>query len=720
MADFNVFSQYAPAGDQPEAIRRLTEGLKAGIPFQTLLGVTGSGKTFTLAKVLEQMGTRPALVLSHNKTLAAQLYSEFKAFLPENAVEYFISYYDYYLPESYIPQTDTYIAKDASINENIERLRMSATASLLERKDTLVVASVSCIYGLTSPVDYDQMCIRLKVGQELNREDFLRLLVGIQYLRNDYSPERGDFRVRGDNVDIFLSQKNEFLRVEFWGDEIDSLSFGDIRDGKIKRRSESALIFPAKHFVMPREQIEIAVQGILTEMKECVKNFEDQGKLVEAQRLFQRVNYDVEMMREIGYCSGIENYSRHLAGRAPGSRPYCLLDFFPKDYLLFIDESHVTLPQIQAMYKADRSRKQMLVDYGFRLPSALDNRPLKFEEFMKLLGATVFVSATPGDFELEKSGIHVAEQIVRPTGLLDPPVEVRPLGTQIDDVIAEIRQTSAKGMRSMVATLTKKSAERLADYLTELGLRVKYLHSGIDAIERVRILSELRNGDFDCIVGINLLREGIDMPELQLVAILDADKEGFLRSTRSLIQVAGRAARNAQGRVILYADQITDSMKALIQTTEKRREKQSAYNEKHGIIPKTIVKPIRETITDVLGISNKTKPFLSTDQTRLQVIRNQADFQASLRENSPVYHTGKDSGKAEKREKNKKGRQGKNSLSRQDAELIMEAAGFASPAEIMEALEKDMLLAAENLEFERAAELRDRIRNLSELWGQEE
>ena len=729
MADFNVFSQYAPAGDQPEAIRRLTEGLKQGVPFQTLLGVTGSGKTFTLAKVLEQMGTRPALVLSHNKTLAAQLYSEFKAFLPENAVEYFISYYDYYLPESYIPQTDTYIAKDASINENIERLRMSATASLLERKDTLVVASVSCIYGLTSPIDYDQMSIRLKVGQELNREDFLRLLVGIQYIRNDYSPERGEFRARGDNIDIFLSQKNEFLRVEFWGDEIDSLSFGDVQNGKIKRRAESALIFPAKHFVMPQEQIEMAIHGILEEMKECVKNFEEQGKIVEAQRLFQRVNYDVEMMREIGYCSGIENYSRHLAGRAPGSRPYCLLDFFPKDYLLFIDESHVTLPQIQAMYKADRSRKQMLVDYGFRLPSALDNRPLKFEEFMKLLGATVFVSATPGDFELEKSGIHVAEQIVRPTGLLDPPVEVRPLDTQIDDVIAEIRETSAKGMRSMVATLTKKSAERLADYLTELGLRVKYLHSGIDAIERVRILSELRNGDFDCIVGINLLREGIDMPELQLVAILDADKEGFLRSTRSLIQVAGRAARNAQGRVILYADKITDSMKALIQTTENRRKKQSDYNKKHGIVPKTIVKPVRETITDVLGISNKTGAFLAGDQTRLQVLRNQVDYQnqkAVLREDSLTYFTGKgkDQGKKNDANAGSKNRKGKSSrrqeLSRQEADAVMAAAGFASPDEIIEALEQDMLKAAENLEFERAAELRDRIRSLSDLWGKEE
>ncbi len=718
MPDFKVHSEYAPAGDQPFAIQSLTEGLKKGLPFQTLLGVTGSGKTFTLANVLEQTGCRPALVLSHNKTLAAQLYSEFKAFLPENAVEYFISYYDYYLPESYIPQTDTYIAKDASINENIERLRMSTTASLLERRDTLVVASVSCIYGLTSPVDYDRMSIRLKTGQEINREDFLRLLVNIQYERNDFSPERGQFRVRGDNVDVFLSQKDEFLRLEFWGDTLNSLSRCEIPSGKVKSRPDQALIFPAKHFVMPQEQIEAATHAILDEMKHCVKEFEKQGKMVEAQRLFQRVNYDVEMMREIGYCSGIENYSRHLAGRPAGSRPYCLLDFFPKDYLLFIDESHVTLPQLQAMYKADRSRKQMLVDYGFRLPSALDNRPLKFEEFMKLAGQTVFVSATPGDFELEKSGPYVIEQVVRPTGLLDPPVEVRKLGTQIDDVIAEIRETAARGMRSMVATLTKKSAERLTEYLSELGLRVKYLHSGIDAIERVRILSELRNGDFDCIIGINLLREGIDMPELQLVAILDADKEGFLRSSRSLIQVAGRAARNAGGRVILYADTITDSMKTLLEITRARREKQTAYNQQHGIVPKTIVKPVRETITDVLGISNKTGAYLSSDsQKRLHALQKDAANEYKALQASGLLPS---SGKTEQPASSRKSSKGKTissrkkSISKEAAEAAMAAAGVSSLDEIITEMERQMLEAAENLEFERAAELRDRIKALSD------
>lgn len=709
MAGFKVHSGYTPAGDQPEAIRRLSEGLRRGIPFQTLLGVTGSGKTFTLAKVLEDLKDRPALVLSHNKTLAAQLYSEFKAFLPENAVEYFISYYDYYLPESYIPQTDTYIAKDASINDNIERLRLSATASLLERRDVLTVASVSCIYGLTSPVDYDKMSIRLRLGQIFDRDDFLRALIAVQYDRNDSSPERGQFRVRGDCVDVYLSQKDEFLRVEFWGDEIESLSRCDVVTSKVKSRADSVLIFPARHFVMPQEQIDAATEGILAEMRECVRNFELQGKLVEAQRLSQRVNYDVEMMREIGYCSGIENYSRHLAGRAPGSRPYCLLDFFSKDYLLFIDESHVTLPQLQAMYKADRSRKQMLVDYGFRLPSALDNRPLKFEEFLSMIGQTVFVSATPGDFELERSAGHVAELVVRPTGLLDPPVEVRPLDTQIDDVIAEIRECSAKGARSLIATLTKKSAERLASYLSEIGIRVKYLHSEIDAIERVRILSELRNGDFDCIVGINLLREGIDLPELRLVAILDADKEGFLRSSRSLIQVAGRAARNAEGRVILYADQITDSMKTLIDITETRRKRQIEYNRKHHITPKTIVKPRRETISDVFGLSPKTGAYLSGDQARLSKERAKADFLRSGNDKrkdgrsstafpvSPLFSPSSTSSSDEQRK------------------TLLNAAFSASEMEeILEELEREMFEAAENLEFERAASLRDRIRALSE------
>ncbi len=706
MPDFSVFSNYQPAGDQPEAIRRLTDGLKQGLPFQTLLGVTGSGKTFTLANVLQQTGTQPVLVLSHNKTLAAQLYSEFKGFLPDNAVEYFISYYDYYLPESYIPQTDTYIAKDASINDNIERLRMSATASLLERRDTLVVASVSCIYGLTSPVDYDSMCIRLKNGQEFSRDELLRRLIEVQYNRNDTAPERGQFRVRGDSVEVHLSQKDEILRIDFWGDEIDKLSRLDPVSRKSRGCPADSLIFPARHFVMPQEQVTAATANILEEMKECVAEFEAKGKLVEAQRLYQRVTYDVEMMREIGYCSGIENYSRHLSFRPAGSRPYCLLDFFPKDYLLFIDESHVTIPQLQAMYKADRSRKQMLVDYGFRLPSALDNRPLTFDEFLKLMGKTVFVSATPGNFEMELTQEHIVEQIVRPTGLLDPPAEVRPLENQIDDVIDEIRKCTAAGARSMVATLTKKSAERIADYLSDIGIRIKYLHSELDAIERVRILNELRNGDFDCIVGINLLREGIDMPELRLVAILDADKEGFLRSTRSLIQIAGRAARNVNGYVILYADDMTDSIKAFLKTTENRRKRQADFNAAHGITPHSVQsQKHRETITDVLGISPKTGAYLAGDQERLEQLRNNA---LSAAERTNLLYTARDGGKPQLKQTKQKKR--KTEITRSDAEKLLQKIGADSVDEIIAELQNQMLTAAENLEFERAAELRDQIK----------
>lgn len=691
---FQVHSPYKPAGDQPQAIAALTRGLKEGVPFQTLLGVTGSGKTYTLAKVLETYGKpRPVLVLSHNKTLAAQLYSEFKAFLPESAVEYFISYYDYYLPESYIPQTDTYIAKDASINDNIERLRLSTTASLLERKDVLTVASVSCIYGLTSPLDYEGMSQRIKTGMELERDDFLRRLIAIQYERNDFSPERGQFRVRGDHVDVFLPQKDEFLRIDFWGTSVDSITRCEVKSGRVLNRPDAALIFPAKHFVMPQEQVEAATVGILKEMKECVRRFESEGKLVEAQRLFQRVTYDVEMMKEIGYCSGIENYSRHLAGRAEGSRPYCLLDFFRNDYLLFIDESHVTLPQIQAMYKADRSRKEMLVQYGFRLPSALDNRPLKFEEFLSLMGQTVFVSATPSSFELEHSAGQVVELVVRPTGLLDPPVEVRKLETQIDDVMEEIRRCTRLGARSLVATLTKKSAERLSDYLSELGIRVKYLHSGIDAIERVRILNELRAGDFDCIVGINLLREGLDLPELMLVAILDADKEGFLRSSRALIQIAGRAARNAAGHVILYADTVTDSMQTLLDITKDRRAKQEAYNKAHNIIPKTVKKEQRATIADVLGISSKTGAGLAKTEK----------YAAAMHE-APGGYSAVRRGK----------KSGGGRLKESEAKQLLERTGASGLDEIIEALEADMLEAAESLEFERAAALRDRIKALRE------
>ena len=710
---FSVHSEYQPAGDQPAAIRALARGIDSNVPYQTLLGVTGSGKTFTIAKVLEQLGTaRPALVLSHNKTLAAQLYSEFKSFMPENAVEYFISYYDYYLPESYIPQTDTYIAKDCSINDNIERLRLSATASLLERKDVLTVASVSCIYGLTSPEDYSEMSIRLKLGQILDRDEFLRMLVAVQYERNDMAPERGQFRVRGDHVDVYLSQKDQFLRVEFWGDEVDSIARYDVKSGHLLDRDDHALIFPAKHFVMPQDQIRRASESIRKELKERVAWFEANGKLVEAQRLFQRVTYDIEMMNEIGYCSGIENYSRHLAFRPEGSRPFCLLDFFPQDYLLFIDESHVTLPQLQAMYKADRSRKQMLVDYGFRLPSALDNRPLKFEEFLSMMGTTVFVSATPGDFEKEHSAGHITELVVRPTGLLDPPVEVRPLETQIDDVIEEIRKCTEKGARSLVATLTKKSAERLADYLTGLGIRVKYLHSEIDAIERVRILNELRAGDFDCIVGINLLREGIDLPELMLVAILDADKEGFLRSSRSLIQIAGRAARNANGYVVLYADTVTDSMQALLDITEHRRKKQMEYNTEHGIIPQTVRKSIRESITDVLGISSKTG---SNDAKRTPYDSSYGNVTLAIREGGiGAYDATVGSTNGNPYEKKKRGR-GVNKLpdlSQRDMQELLDRTGAANLDEILTALESDMLDAAANLEFERAAALRDQIKAL--------
>lgn len=680
MSLFQLVSEYAPSGDQPAAIKALADGLKSGRHFQTLQGVTGSGKTFTLANVIAQLD-RPVLVLSHNKTLAAQLYSEFKAFFPHNAVEYFISYYDYYLPESYIPQTDTYIAKDASINENIERLRLSATASLIERRDVIVVASVSCIYGLGSPSDYEDMCIELRTGMEMNRDVLLEHLVAIQYTRNDLAPEKAQFRVRGDCVDVFLAQKEEFTRIEFWGDTIESISRCDMTTGKVLAKLRKTFIFPSKLFVMPQEKLEAATSSILAEMKERVKELESQNKLVEAQRLFQRVNYDLEMMREIGYCSGIENYSRHLAGRAPGSRPYCLLDFFQKDFITMIDESHVTIPQVQAMYRADRNRKVTLVEHGFRLPSALDNRPLKFEEFEKLTGDTVYVSATPADYELQKSGGTVIEQIVRPTGLLDPEVEIRPLATQVDDVMEEIRQTAALGGRTIVTTLTKKSAERLADYLSELGMRVKYLHSEIDAIERVRILSELRDGAFDCLIGINLLREGIDLPEVRLVAILDADKEGFLRSERSLIQVAGRAARNAEGRVILYADIITDSIKKLLKVTKERRAKQIAYNEAHHITPKTIIKKKRETIEETIFGYDESK---EENKTFLTVAEGRARYTAG-------------SGRGKKKAENTKSAP---PLSQMDV------------TEIISELEREMMEAAEALEFERAAELRDKIRKI--------
>ena len=652
---FKLVSDFNAAGDQPEAIEALSTGLKEGKPFQTLQGVTGSGKTFTLANMITRF-EKPVLVLSHNKTLAAQLYSEFKSFFPENAVEYFVSYYDYYLPEAYIPQTDTYIAKDASINEGIERLRLSTTSSLMERRDVIVVASVSCIYGLGSPDDYEWMSVCMEKGATMDRNEFLRKLVAIQYDRNDTAPGPGEFRVRGDSVDVFLPQRDEFVRVSFWGDEIESVSSHETVSGKLKAKKDKAVFFPCKHFVMPQEKIEKALESIHKEMLERVRYFEKNGLLVEAQRLFQRVNADIEMMREIGYCSGIENYSMHLSNRMPGSRPFCLFDFFPEDFITVVDESHVTISQVGAMYKADRSRKQTLVDHGFRLPSALDNRPLMFDEFMSLIKETVFVSATPGNFELEKCNGETVQQVVRPTGLLDPEIVIRPLEGQIDDVMNEIRKAAEKNERTIVTTLTKKSSERLSDYLSDLGMKVRYLHSEIEALERAKILNELRKGDFDCLVGINLLREGIDLPEVALVAILDADKEGFLRSERSLIQVAGRAARNVNGRVILYADRITDSIKKLVDVTEKRRALQEVYNKKHKITPKTIKKEVKQTICDIISESLSFAP------------------------------------------KSKAAARGTES---------------SSIEELVRELEKEMYEAADSLEFERAADLRDKIRKLS-------
>ena len=673
MGLFKLVSDFKPTGDQPEAIKSLLDGFKRHEQYQTLLGVTGSGKTFTLANVIAQLD-RPVLVLSHNKTLAAQLYSEFKAFFPENAVEYFISYYDYYLPESYIPQTDTYIAKDASVNENIEKLRLAATTSLLERKDVIVVASVSCIYGLGSPADYADMCVSLKIGDTVDRNELLRDLVRIQYERNDFAPEKGQFRVRGDSVDIFEPQREEFVRVEFWGDEIENLTRYVCASGKVKNRAKQVMFFPCKHFVTPPERIENACEQIIAEMKEQVKMFESRGLLVEAQRIYQRVMYDVEMMKEIGYCSGVENYSMYLSERKKGSRPFCLFDFFPDDMLTVIDESHVTLPQLRAMYRADRSRKTTLVEHGFRLPSALENRPLKFSEFEQLRGDTVFMSATPSDYEIDHSGFPV-EQVIRPTGLLDPEIEVRPLEGQVDDVIAEIRAASAKGERVLVTTLTKKSSERLSDYLRDLGIKCNYLHSGLDALERVRVLSSLRTGDFDCLIGINLLREGIDLPEVALVAILDADKEGFLRSARALLQVAGRAARNVNGRVILYGDVMTPSMRELIRVSKRHRTKQEAYNKTHNIKPQTIKKSRRVTINEAVAPSSKKKQYSYSDA---------AGAVFGVEEEAAVY------GKVSRKNLNEAEMQ----------ELILE-------------LETEMMDAAKNLEFERAASLRDRIKKFS-------
>lgn len=592
---FQLVSKYSPQGDQPEAIAKLVEGINSGKKHQTLLGATGTGKTFTISNVIKEVN-KPTLVIAHNKTLAGQLYSEFKEFFPDNAVEYFVSYYDYFQPEAYVPQTDTYIEKDASINDEIDKLRHSATSSLFERKDVVIIASVSCIYGLGSPEEYRDLVLSLRTGMEIERNQLLRRLVDIQYNRNDLNFIRGTFRVRGDVVEIFPASRDEHcIRVEFFGDEIDRIREVDALTGEIMAERDHVAIFPASHFVTREEKLLLAIQNIEKELEERLAELRANDKLLEAQRLEQRTKYDLEMMREMGFCSGIENYSRHLTLRPPGSTPYTLLDYFPEDFLIVIDESHVTLPQIRGMFNGDKARKQVLVDHGFRLPSALDNRPLQFDEFEKHINQIVYVSATPGPYEQERTP-EMIEQIIRPTGLLDPIIDVRPIEGQIDDLIAEINERVAKNERVLVTTLTKKMSEDLTDYLKEIGIKVQYLHSEIKTLERIEIIRDLRLGKFDVLVGINLLREGLDIPEVSLVAILDADKEGFLRSERSLIQTIGRAARNANGKVIMYADKMTNSMEIAINETKRRRSIQEEYNRKHGITPQTIQKEIRDVI----------------------------------------------------------------------------------------------------------------------------
>ncbi len=631
MPKFEVVSEYTPGGDQPEAIAALAAGIENGLDEQTLLGVTGSGKTYTMAKVIEAV-QRPALILAHNKTLAAQLCAEFREFFPNNAVEYFVSYYDYYQPEAYIPHTDTFIEKDSSVNEEIDRLRLSATASLLERRDVIVVSSVSCIYGLGEPEDYGKMMVALRVGTVIKIEDLLKKLVAIRYERNDIAFERNMFRVRGDTVEIWPAYwKDTAIRVEFFGDEIDRLSEINVVTGAPIRRLNNIPIWPATHYVTPKDKMDAAIQEIYKEMEERVAFFEGEGKLIEAQRIKQRTMYDIEMMQELGYCSGIENYSRVIEGRPVGSPPHTLLDYFPKDFVLFIDESHATLPQVRAMFNGDRARKTTLVEYGFRLPCAFDNRPLKFDEFEKRLNQVVYVSATPGEYERERSG-QIVEQVIRPTGLLDPRVEVRPVDGQIDDLIGEITQRTQRDERVLVTTLTKKMAESLTDYLKTAGIRVRYMHHDIDTIERMEIIRDLRLGEFDVLVGINLLREGLDLPEVSLVAILDADKEGFLRSETSLIQTIGRAARNADGIVILYADTITPSMRRAMDETERRRSIQDAFNRAHGIVPKTVKKAVRE----LMALSADDKPDYNDKQlsqmTKLQRMETVAKLEKQMKE----------------------------------------------------------------------------------------
>lgn len=648
--EFKLESKFKPTGDQPQAIKKLVKGFKEGKKCQTLLGVTGSGKTFTMANVIEQM-QKPTLIISHNKTLAAQLHGEFKEFFPKNAVEYFVSYYDYYQPEAYVPSTDTYIEKDSDINDEIEKLRHSATAALFERRDVVIVASVSCIYGLGSPFDYEKQMLSLRPGMEKSRQDILRKLVDIQYTRNDMVLERGSFRVRGDVIDIFPAGANNPVRIELFGDEIESIKEMNQVTGEILGMRSHVAVYPATHYVTSPENLEKAMGTIDRELEERVKWFQDRGKLLEAQRIEQRTRYDMEMLREIGTCKGIENYSRHLNGLPSGTRPYTLIDYFPEDFIIMIDESHVMLPQLRAMYAGDRSRKQSLVDYGFRLPSALDNRPLQFQEWESLVNRIMYVSATPAAYEKENSGGITAEQVIRPTGLLDPEIDVRPTENQIDDLIGEINSAVEKGGKTFVTTLTKKMSESLTDYLTGAGIRTRYLHSEIDTLERLEIIRDLRLGEFDVLVGINLLREGLDIPEVQLVAILDADKEGFLRTETSLIQTIGRAARNVDGKVVMYGDRISKAMQASIDETRRRRNIQQKYNEKHGITPKTIEKSVRAVI----------------EATKLA--------------------------KGEDRFKGKKPEE----LTRNELKKFIES------------MEKEMRQAADSLQFERAAELRDRI-----------
>ena len=669
---FHVVAPFEPMGDQREAIEALAAGIENGQEAQVLLGATGTGKTFTIAKLIEKV-QRPTLVIAHNKTLAAQLASEFKAFFPDNYVGYFVSYYDYYQPEAYIASTDTYIEKDASINDEIDELRHSATCSLFERRDVIIVASVSCIYGLGSPESYHEMVLSLHKGQETDRDAILRRLVAIQYERNDLVLERGTFRVRGDVIEVFpAGYSNKAVRIELFGDEVDRILEFEVLTGKVIGERLHSMIFPASHYVTNREDLEYAMSTIRQEMEEQVKFFKSENKLIEAQRIEQRVNYDLEMIQEMGYCSGIENYSRHLTRRKAGDAPYTLLDYFPEDFLMVMDESHVTLPQVRAMYAGDRSRKDSLVNNGFRLPSAYDNRPLKFEEFEKRINQIVYVSATPAKYELGQAQ-QVVQQIIRPTGLLDPEIEIRPLEGQMDDLLGEIHKRTAKNQRVLVTTLTKRMAENLTDYLKEMGVKVRYLHSDIATIERAQIIKELRLGKFDVLVGINLLREGLDMPEVSLVAILDADKEGFLRSDTSLIQTIGRAARNAEGQVIMYADVITDSMQRAIDETARRRQVQEAYNQEHGIVPKTIVKPIKDLIDLTL-----------------------------VAEESGEYKVDIDA----------KAKAAAKKLQRPDKKLTKKE-GEA----LLKALTKEMQMASRALEFERAAQLRDMIFELQDTMG---